>query len=62
MVWSAHLDEDSEAVIGVSSGVQVVFVFLCDMRHHHGDQRLHRVIEGRRETLAPGNLQDTAGV
>lgn len=33
---SAHLDENSKAVIGVSRGIQVVFVFLSDVRNEHG--------------------------
>lgn len=33
---SAHLDENSNAVIGVSGGIQVIFIFLSDVRHEHG--------------------------
>lgn len=52
----AHLDEDSQAVVGVPGGVQIVLVLLGDVGHHHVDQGLHRVVEGCRETLVPGQL------
>lgn len=51
------LDEDCQAVVGVSGCVQIVLVLLGDVRHHHVDQRLHCVVEGRREALVPGQLQ-----
>lgn len=54
------LDEDGQAVVGVPGGVQVVFVLLSDVRHHHVDERLHRVVEGSGEALVPGQLQGTA--
>lgn len=41
------LDEDCQAVVGVPGGIQVVFVFLSDVWHHHVDQSLHGVMEGR---------------
>ena len=41
------LDEDCQAVVGVPGGIQVVFVFLSDVWHHHVDQSLHSVMEGR---------------
>lgn len=41
------LDKDCQAVVGVSGGIQVVFVFLSDVWHHHVDQSLHSVMEGR---------------
>lgn len=40
------LDEDCQTVVGVPGSVQVVFVLLGDVWHHHVDQRLHGVMEG----------------
>lgn len=40
------LDEYCQAVVGVPGSIQVVFVLLSDVRHHHVDKRLHRVMEG----------------
>lgn len=51
------LDEDRQAVVGVPGSIQVVFVFLRDVRHDQVDQRLHGVMEGGREALVPGQLQ-----
>lgn len=55
------LDEDRQAVVGVSGSVQVVFVFLRDVWHDQVDQRLHRVMEGGREALVSGQLQGEDG-
>lgn len=51
------LDEDRQAVVGVSGSIQVVFVFLRDVWHDQVDQRLHGVMEGGREALVSGQLQ-----
>lgn len=53
---TAHLDEDGQTVVGIPGGVQIVLVLLGDVGHHHVDQGLHRVVEGCRETLVPGQL------
>lgn len=53
------LDEDSQTVVGIPGSIQVVFVFLSYVRHHHVDQRLHSVMEGCRKTLIPGQLRRT---
>lgn len=50
------LDKDRQTVVGVSSSIQVVLVLLCDVRHHHVDQCLHRVVKRCRESLVPGQL------
>lgn len=55
------LDEDRQAVVGVSGSIQVVLVFLRDVRHDQVDQRLHGVMEGGREALVPGQLQGGDG-
>lgn len=52
----ANLDEYCQAVVGVASCVQVVLVLLGDVRHQHIHQSLHRMVEGCRETLVPGQL------
>lgn len=44
---NAYLNEDCQAVVGVSGSVQVVLVFLSDMWHYHIDKSLHTVMEGR---------------
>lgn len=56
------LDEDRQAVVGVPGGVQVVLVLLSDVRHHHVDQRLHRVVERCGEALVPGQLWGDGGM
>ncbi len=55
-LWPPDLDEDGQTVVGVPGGIQVVFVFLSDVWHHHVDQSLHSVMEGRGEALIPGQL------
>lgn len=52
-----NLDEDRQAVVGISGSIQVVFVLLCDVWHDQVDQRLHAVMEGRRKALVSGQLQ-----
>lgn len=54
----ANLDENGQTVVGVAGRVQVVLVFLGDVRHQHVHQSLHRVVEGCREALVPGELED----
>lgn len=54
----ANLDEHGQTVVGVASRVQVVLVFLGDVWHQHVHQSLHRVVEGCREALVPGELGD----
>lgn len=56
---SANLDENGQTVVGVASCIQVVLVFLGDVRHQHVNQSLHCVVERCRETLVPGELGDT---
>lgn len=56
---SADLNENGQTVVGIASGIQVVLVFLGDVRHQHVNQSLHCVLERRRETLVPGELGDT---
>lgn len=53
------LDEDCQAVVGIPGSIQIVLVFLCDVRHHHVDQSLHCVMERCWETLIPGQLKNT---
>lgn len=53
---SANLDENCQAVVGITSCVQVVFVFLGDLWHQHVDQSLHCMVEGCRKTLVPREL------
>lgn len=57
---ASDLDEDCQTVVGVPGGIQVVFVFLSDVWHHHVDKRLHGVMEGRGEALIPGQLWGVA--
>lgn len=45
-------------MVGVASCVQVVLVLLGDVRHQHIHQSLHRMVEGCRETLVPGQLDE----
>lgn len=52
----ANLDENRQAVVGITRRIQVVLVFLGDVRHQHVHQSLHGVVEGCRETLVPGQL------
>lgn len=40
------LDEDRQTVVSVPGSIEVVFVFLSDVWHHHVDQSLHSVMEG----------------
>lgn len=56
---SADLYENGQTVVGVASCIQVVLVFLGDVRHQHVNQSLHCVLERCRETLVPGELGDT---
>ena len=51
-----HLHEDSKAVISVPGRIQVVIVLLGDVGLHHVNQGLHRVMEGRGESLVPRQL------
>lgn len=53
-----NLDEYCQAVVGVASCIQVVLVLLGDVRHQHIHQSLHRMVEGCRETLVPGQLDE----
>lgn len=54
----ADLDEHRQAVVRIAGRVQVVLVLLGDVRHQHVYQRLHRVVERRREALVPGELRE----
>lgn len=56
---SADLNENGQTVVGIASCIQVVLVFLGDVRHQHVNQSLHCVLERCRETLVPGELGDT---
>lgn len=53
---SANLDENCQAVVGIASRIQVVLVFLGDVRHQHIHQSLHCMVERCRKTLVPGEL------
>lgn len=53
---SANLDENGQTVIGIASRIQVVLVFLGDVRHEHVHQSLYCMVEGRGETLVPAEL------
>lgn len=54
------LYEDCQAVVGISSSIQIVLVLLSDVWHHHVDQSLHGVMEGCGEALISGQLQDNS--
>lgn len=55
---SANLDENCQAVVGIASRIQVVLVFLGDVRHQHVHQSLHCMVEGCRKALVPGELDE----
>lgn len=59
MKVSANLNENGQTVVGIASCIQVVLVFLGDVRHQHVNQSLHCMVERCRETLVPGELGDT---
>lgn len=56
---SADLNENGQTVVGIASCIQVVLVFLGDVRHQHVNQSLHCMLERCRETLVPCELGDT---